>query len=68
MAEASLAKKMKLTPGERAAVINAPPNYVQELKYDQESAKPHVTAVARGWYEFKKAYAEVNKKIKARLQ
>ncbi|HMI93086.1 MAG TPA: hypothetical protein VK509_17065 [Polyangiales bacterium] len=39
-----------------------------ELEYDQESAKPHVTAVARGWYEFKKAYAEVNKKMKAKLK
>jgi hypothetical protein len=39
-----------------------------ELKYDQETARPHVTAVARGWYEFKKAYAEVNKKIKVKLK
>ena len=39
-----------------------------ELKYDQEAAKPHVTQIARGWYEFKKAYAQVNKKIKVKLQ
>ena len=39
-----------------------------ELQYDQEAAKPHVTAIARGWYEFKKAYAEVNKNIKTKLQ
>lgn len=39
-----------------------------ELQYDQDEAKPHVTAIARGWYEFKKAYAEVNKKIKAKLK
>lgn len=38
-----------------------------ELQYDQETAKPQVTAIARGWYEFKKAYAEVNKKIKVKL-
>lgn len=39
-----------------------------ELQYDQEAAKPHVTQIARGWYEFKKAYAEVNKKIKVKLK
>ena len=39
-----------------------------ELQYDQEAAKPHVTAIARGWYEFKKAYAEVNKNIKTKLE
>jgi hypothetical protein len=39
-----------------------------ELDYDQDVAKPYVTDVARGWYEFKKAYAEVNKKIKAKLK
>lgn len=36
MAETSLGKKMKLTPGARAAVINAPGNFLQELKYDGE--------------------------------
>ena len=39
-----------------------------ELQYDQAAAKPHVTQIARGWYEFKKAYADVNKKIKVKLQ
>jgi hypothetical protein len=39
-----------------------------ELEYDQEAAKPHITEIARGWYEFKKAYAAVNKKIKAKLK
>lgn len=34
MAETSLAKKMKLKPGASAAVINAPQNYVDELKHD----------------------------------
>ena len=36
MAEGSLAKKMKLAPGLRAAVINAPGDYFQELEHDQE--------------------------------
>jgi hypothetical protein len=39
-----------------------------DLKYDQVAAKPRVTAIARGWYEFRKAHAEFNKAIKAKLQ
>ena len=31
MPESSLAKKMKLKPGQRAVVINAPQGYVKEL-------------------------------------
>jgi len=38
-----------------------------DLQYDQEAAKPHITEIARAWYEFKKAYSDVNKKIKAKL-
>ena len=34
MAESPLAKKMKLKPGVRAVVINAPENYLSELKHD----------------------------------
>ena len=34
MLESPLAKKMKLKSGLRAAVINAPENYVDELKHD----------------------------------
>lgn len=34
MPESPLAKKMKLKPGLKAAVINAPENYVTELKHD----------------------------------
>lgn len=34
MAEGSLAKKMKLTPGARAAVVNAPESYFQGLAHD----------------------------------
>jgi hypothetical protein len=34
MPESALAKKMKLKSGLKAAVINAPENYVDELKHD----------------------------------
>ena len=34
MAESPLAKKMKLKPGLKAAIINAPENYVDTLRHD----------------------------------
>lgn len=34
MPEASLAKKLKLKPGLKAAIINAPEDYLPELKHD----------------------------------
>lgn len=36
MAESSLAKKMKLKPGSRAAIINAPENYFEDFKHDNK--------------------------------
>ena len=36
MPESALAKKLKLKPGVRAAVINAPENYLNELKHDSD--------------------------------
>ena len=36
MPESALAKKIKLKPGIRAAVINAPENYLQDLQHDSE--------------------------------
>jgi hypothetical protein len=36
MPESPLAKKLKLKPGVRAAVINAPENYLDELKHDSD--------------------------------
>jgi len=36
MPESTLAKKMKLKPGSRAAVIKAPENYLNELEHDSE--------------------------------
>jgi len=39
MAEKSLAQKMKLKPGMRAAVINAPADYLKELNPDSEPSQ-----------------------------
>jgi hypothetical protein len=36
MPESNLAKKLKLKPGARAAVVNAPKNYLDELKHDSD--------------------------------
>jgi hypothetical protein len=36
-----------------------------ELDYDEEAAKPHVQAMVRAWYEFKKAHNEANQVIKS---
>ena len=36
MPEPPLSKKMKLKPGARAAIVNAPENYLNELKHDTE--------------------------------
>lgn len=39
-----------------------------ELEYSEDEARPQVTQIARGWYEFKKAHAAINKTIKAKLE
>lgn len=39
MTENSLSKKMKLTPGVRATVINAPESYIEGLSHDSEISK-----------------------------
>lgn len=39
MADSPLAKKMKLKPGLKAAIINAPENYLKELKHDAETSR-----------------------------
>jgi hypothetical protein len=36
MPESTLAKKLKLKPGTRAAVVNAPEKYLDELKHDSD--------------------------------
>ena len=36
MTESAIAKKLKLKPGARAAVINAPEKYLEELKHDSD--------------------------------
>ena len=35
-----------------------------ELEYNDATARPHVSAMARAWYAFKKAHGEANQVIK----
>jgi len=39
-----------------------------ELKYDEALARPHVQAIAHGWYDFRKALGALNKTIKSKLK
>ena len=39
-----------------------------ELDYDETAARPHVQAMVRAWYEFKKAHNEANQVIKAQRE
>ena len=38
-----------------------------ELEYSEDEARPLIAPIARSWYEFKKAHAEINKAIKGKL-
>jgi len=39
-----------------------------ELEYSEDEARPHISQIARSWYDFKKAHGAINHKIKAKLQ
>lgn len=39
----------------------------KELEYDSAEAKPYITKIARGWYEFRKAHAELNEILREKL-
>jgi hypothetical protein len=58
MPESSLAKKMKLKPGSRAAVINAPENYLHELKHDSD-----VSQKLGGKFDWLQVFAKNKKEL-----
>jgi hypothetical protein len=39
-----------------------------KLDYDAGAARSKIKEIARGWYDFKKAHAEINKKLKEKLE
>lgn len=60
MAEKSLAQKMKLKPGARAALINAPENYLEELKHDTE-----ISSKLSGKFDWIQLFAKNKKELDA---
>ena len=39
-----------------------------ELRYDPAAAARYIDEITRGWFEFRKAHAELNKTLKSRLE
>jgi hypothetical protein len=60
MPESPLAKKMKLKPGLKGAVVNAPENYLNELKHDTEIS-PKLT----GKFDWIQIFAKNKKELDA---
>jgi hypothetical protein len=48
-----LAKKLKLKPGAKAAVIHAPENYLQDLEHDAE-----ISSTLRGKFDWIPAFLQ----------
>jgi hypothetical protein len=44
--------------------------YLQDLqaRYVEEEGEPALTGLVRGWYEFRKAHAELNQLVRSKLQ
>ena len=60
MLESSLAKKMKLKPGARAAILRAPEKYVNELKHDIE-----ISPKLSGKFDWIQIFAKNKKELDA---
>jgi hypothetical protein len=60
MPESPLAKKIKLKPGLKAAVINAPENYLDELKHDAD-----VSQKLSGRFDWIQIFAKNKKELES---
>ena len=60
MPESPLAKKMKLKPGARAAILHAPENYLNELKHDTE-----ISPKLSGKFDWIQIFAKNKKELDA---
>lgn len=58
MPESNLAKKLKLKPGARAAVVNAPENYLDELKHDSD-----ISQKLSGTFDWIQVFAKNKKEL-----
>ena len=56
--ESPLAKKLKLKPGLKAAVLNAPDGYLKELKHD-----PDISAKLNGKFDWIQIFAKNKKEL-----
>ena len=60
MPESALAKKMKLKPGARAAILHAPENYLNELKHDAQ-----ISPKLSGKFDWIQIFAKNKKELDA---
>jgi hypothetical protein len=58
MPETPLAKKMKLKPGARAAILHAPENYLNELKHDTD-----ISSKLSGKFDWIQIFAKNKKEL-----
>ncbi len=58
MPESNLVKKLKLKPGARAAAINAPENYLDELKHDSD-----ISQKLNGKFDWIQVFAKNKKEL-----
>jgi hypothetical protein len=61
---------MKTATGKLRSALSGFVAYLDdaELHYDPDKARPMIQEITRGWYDFKKAHADANKKLKAKLE
>ena len=60
ISESPLAKKLKLKPGLKAAVLNAPDSYLKELKHDSE-----ISTKLNGKFDWIQIFAKNKKEVDA---
>ena len=60
ISESLLAKKLKLRPGLKAAVLNAPDSYLKELKHDSE-----ISTKLNGKFDWIQIFAKNKKEVDA---
>lgn len=58
MPESNLVKKLKLKPGARASVVNAPENYLDELKHDSD-----ISQKLNGKFDWIQVFAKNKKEL-----
>jgi hypothetical protein len=62
--------EMKASTSKLRAGVSGLISYLDnpELKYDETAADVYLQNITRGWFEFRKAHADLNKVLKSRLE